>query len=382
MDFLRDFFFTDIPNHAEFSKWTQTLDKGDGTLLIALLERLLSTEPPRTVSFGDEGRNAIKTKDERTPLKPHCPSPSLPKNPLNIATGYGMMQDLDDHSYNIYEYAYLAPNTNWKTRNMAYLAVIIQILFVAVLVSYNFKESKVLIAQGEDGFKEVCVIMVLSIILITITIRVQFSDSKKFNEIFTTITRSRPLRGKKRFLILNFLINQVLGIFVFFFNFYFILVSDSPTDAVLNSVALAFILEIDDFFHPNWDDDKLEDAAAQVLKDYIAEPLSFEEVVVERIAGRGLLDIADDDKLYVSIDPDPKMKMPHDGDHFTVTVYVANREEDSEVHSIATSYDATVYHVGGTKQHKFRSALAKFHCLDNFRDFCSTRLCQDQQSLV
>mmetsp|Transcript_17841 Transcript_17841/g.35620 ORF Transcript_17841/g.35620 Transcript_17841/m.35620 type:complete len:378 (+) Transcript_17841:197-1330(+) len=372
MDFLNDFFYTNLRNHVEFSKWTQTLDKGDDILLISLLERLTSTDPILTVSFGADEGDACIQQGEKTPLKqPHLTN--LTKNPLNIANGYGMMQDLDGHSYNIYEIAYLARGTtkNWKTQYMAYVAVTVQLLFVAMLVIYNVTAKSVTINVKETGFREICVIMVVSTILLTLTVRSQFSGSKKFNKIFSAITRSRPANGRNIFLFLNFLINQVLGFIVLIFNVYFILVSNDPTDAVLNVVGLAFIVEIDDFFIPNWYKDKLEDANAQVLMDYIAEPFSFEEVVVERIAGRALLNINDDDKIYVGIDPDPKAKanakVRLDKDHFTVTVYVANRQE-SEVRSVATSYDSTVYRVGGTKMKMFHSSLLKFHCLKNLRD--------------
>ena len=62
-----------------------------------------------------------------------------------------MMQVLDAHSYNIYKYAYIAPNTNCKTQNMAYLAAIMQFAFVVVLVYYNVMEPLADFVAEYDG---------------------------------------------------------------------------------------------------------------------------------------------------------------------------------------------------------------------------------------
>lgn len=387
MDFVRDFFFTDIPNHVEFLKWSQTLDKNDDVLLIGILERLASSEVPKPLvpfcesvsSYGSV--ELVKSNDgdgdggETSSLKQAATNTGLMKNPLHITTGYSRLQDLDDHEYNIFEYAYLATDSSWRTRAMAYTAATIQITFLTTLIWYNVFEQGVIVTPEEGFFDEVAVIMVVSTVLIAITVRSQFQESVRFNRTIREMTQTNIFsrRWNNIFLALNLLINQVVCICIFFFNIYFILVSDTPTEAVLNSVALAFIIEIDDYFKPNWDDDTIEDATAQVLKYFVMEPFSEEEVVVHR-EGLSILNLEDDCKRYVRVNPSkPLMNTNNYADvgkhdsNFTVSVYSA-QEKDPES-NVTTSYEQTIYHIGGTRVVEFHKALLNFHCLDNLEDF-------------
>mmetsp|Transcript_53243 Transcript_53243/g.159399 ORF Transcript_53243/g.159399 Transcript_53243/m.159399 type:complete len:348 (-) Transcript_53243:362-1405(-) len=343
MEFVRDFFFTDIANHVEFMKRTQTLNKGDDVLLIGILERLVSPEPARAMIpfYGSV------LHDERRRLQ---------KNPLHIAKGYALMQDLDEHEYNIFECAYLSTESSWQTRCAAFIALLIQFTFLGVLIVYNVLESLVIITPGEEFFREVVAVMLVSAALFASSVRSQFMSCADF------VTAMRELKivdkSREMFLVMDVLVNEYLGICIFFFNIYFILVSDSPTEAVLNSVALAFIIEIDDFFKPNWNEDTIEDAIAFVLRDYITEPFDSEELVVGR---EGPPILTDDRKFYIQVSDEVNQD-----DSFSVMVHIASRE-DAKM-NVTLSYDTTTYQVIGVKAPEFHSALMKFHCLDNFRD--------------
>ena len=67
---------------------------------------------------------------------------------------------------------------------------------------------------------------------------------------------------------MNTIINKAVGMWVFLFNIYVILVSDTLAAAIWNSVALTFIIEIDNRFKMNWNRIKLETLLAELLMNY------------------------------------------------------------------------------------------------------------------
>jgi len=312
-------------------------------LLVGIMERLASDELPLPiVPFYGSGYGSMEGFGP-------CP----PKNPLNLATGYASMRNLREHSFNIFEYAYLSKPRSLRTRVMAVMAAIIQLSFFSVLVVYNIFVERLGISASQDCFDQVVIIMVVSSALFAATVRGQYKSCEDF---VTTMKVLKKRGSREIFLYLNCLINQQLGLITFFFNIYFILVSDTPTDAVLNSVALAFIIEVDDHFKPHWSDEKLEDAVALILYDFITEPLTSEEVVVKR---DGPAITSQPKKLYIRI-PD---EVEADGS-FTVSVFSAS-DNDPEV-NVITSYQQTIYYVIGSRAREIHDAIGHFECLDNF----------------
>ncbi len=63
---------------------------------------------------------------------------------------------------------------------------------------------------------------------------------------------------------MNTIINTAVGMCVFLFNIYYILVSETPAAAIWNSVALRFIVKIKDMFNPNWNQIMLETLLAEL----------------------------------------------------------------------------------------------------------------------
>ncbi|KAL7432970.1 hypothetical protein ACHAXM_003342 [Skeletonema potamos] len=59
---------------------------------------------------------------------------------------------------------------------------------------------------------------------------------------------------RKALLGINILVNWGLGIVIVLFNIFFLLNSNDVNEAILNSVALFFILEIDEELKPDWDE--------------------------------------------------------------------------------------------------------------------------------
>ena len=94
---------------------------------------------------------------------------------------------------------------------------------------------------------------------------------------------------------MNTFINLVLGLCIFFFNVYFILIANDPTSAVWNRVAVTFIIKIDEVFKPKWTESKVQCLLAELLMDYcLAKALleyakdeddGQEEVTVKRRMG-------------------------------------------------------------------------------------------------
>ena len=73
------------------------------------------------------------------------------------------------------------------------------------------------------------------------------------------------------------------------FNLYYLLLFESINDAVLNSLALHFILELDELVLPSWDDDRIEDELASNTLVYIGKkPKRDDEVVVVKVRARAL----------------------------------------------------------------------------------------------
>lgn len=348
LEFIRDFFFTDIMNHLEFLKWTGSLEKDDDILLIHVLESLASDISPMSIQ----------------PFYPTSSSSGrkspLPKNPVHIAKAYSEIQLLSGHDYNIFEFAYLDP-TNYRFR--AIVAFFIQWGFFMCLLVYNVFDEYIAITPDENGFGLVCLILLMSSILFFAEVRRQRKNALDFNQVMQQLGSYHLSR--RIWLHLNYIINAILGILVFFFNIYFILISDDATEAVLNSVALAFIIQIDDSFKPNWDEENQEDALAELLNEYITEDPQSQidegKYVKVSITGRQRVFDHNEKNVYVQLH-DFKEKE----ESFRVTVYVADRK-DTHL-QITLIYEQVDYEITGPRAHELHKAFKGFHCLENYED--------------
>lgn len=340
-------------NHLEFLKWTGTLEKDDDILLVHILERLASNDPP-------------------TPIEPFYNSlvahQPLPKNALHIAKAYALIQRLKDHDFNVFEFAYLEPKAY---RLRALLAFVIQIGIFSCLVVYNIFDQFIMVTPNEDGFFLVVIIWIMSATLLFVQITKQRKDASDFNQVMLRLGSHKG--GRRFWLRLNFCINEVLGIFVFVFNSYFILISDTPTEAVLNSVALAFIVEIDDIFKPNLDETRKEDALAEILQHYIMEEVQLKDIFVEAPTNRRIFER--DMNVYIQLgDYDDTSK------RFTVHVFLAD-QKDGTRRNITTKYTSVEYRVSGALSRELHTAFSKFHCLEHFQDIVNSGVSrQGQQS--
>ena len=128
----------------------------------------------------------------------------------------------------------------------------------------------------------------------------QFSEAREFNQVFTKlqmrdgagakhIVGRRTMLCKRACLWVNTAVNRGLAVLVPAFNLYYLLLSESIDDAVLNSLALLFILELDEVVLPSWDEDRIEDELASNMLVYIGKtPKRDDEVVVVKVRARAL----------------------------------------------------------------------------------------------
>ena len=355
----------------------------------------------------------------------HLPSTECIKKPLRIAQGYAALRSLRDHQYNVYEYAYLvssAPPSADASKRVGFMAIfafITQLTFFVSLSSYNIVEKEVRIDPKEDYFAEVVFIMIASTAMFGLTLSLQYVNASRFNSsmIFLREENANEIRRKERsrqknrslstyiyartlnrpkfYLIMNTLINLVLGLCIFFFNVYFILTANDPTSAVWNSVALTFIIEIDEVFKPKWTESKVQCLLAELLMDYsLAKALleyaededeGQEEITVKRRMGpsidgpatkfyvelcNGFLtsdDLGEIEEAFGSNVASGSLTSSDAGQaddgSFSVVVYSSSRNDQSNT---TISYNRTVYDVTGPRAGELHDALSKFHCLKNF----------------
>jgi hypothetical protein len=68
-------------------------------------------------------------------------------------------------------------------------------------------------------------------------------------------------------------ISVYLSVCLVVFNVYFLLLSESPLNAILKSVALAFIYQMDVTMNPKWGEDQTAEVKADFVYNYITLPL-------------------------------------------------------------------------------------------------------------
>jgi len=358
----------------------------------------------------------------------YLPSIKCIKKSLRIAKGYAALRSLHDHQYNVYEYAYLvssAPPSADGSKRVGFMAVfafITQLTFFVSLTSYNIVEKEVRIDPREDFFAEVVFIMIASTAMFGLTLSLQYVNAARFNSsmIFLREENADEIRRKERslqkkrslstfiyaqtlnrpkfYLTMNIFINLVVGLCIFFFNVYFILTANDPTSAVWNSVALTFIIEIDEVFKPKWAESKVQCLLAELLMDYCLANALLEyvededdeqkEVTVERRMGpsidrpaakfyvellKGIWTGDDSDEIDEAFGANvasgiPTTRTPSvpgqecDGS-FSVVVY--SSAQDNRLNT-TSSYNRTVYDVRGPRAGELHVAFSKFRCLKNF----------------
>lgn len=180
----------------------------------------------------------------------------------------------------------------------------------------------------------------------------QYSSCGEFNSTFLTVGGqfANMFSVHNLMLYLNALVNKGLSLLLPLFNIYFMLLSETPNDALLNGLALFFILEMDEMVLPSWDGERVSDELACHCHDFIMQPSSEGELVVTKTGA--MLEYQHTDRLYV------RLQRTSDG---LGKVYVHKQESRTE-------YSTSIYEIKGSKAKEFLDAVQTFECLQNFRD--------------
>jgi len=254
-EFFTDFFTTDIMNHCEFLKYIMTqLGKHDESLLQAILEQLARPVPI-------------------TPIKPfYRDHQNLTKNPVNIASAYVSLKTLRTHNFNIYEQAFLDGEST-SAFSLSLFTICLQYAIFAILLFNNLPAYMLVL---ENPSPSVWVLAVSTTFFFGKACYNQYTAAAEFKGAFADIGRRFSLcqpSFERQYLMMlcSTLGNQVLAVLVPFFNVYFILLAEDPNDAVLNSLALYFILELDEMVVHDWDASRVLDELAINAHDFIME---------------------------------------------------------------------------------------------------------------
>jgi hypothetical protein len=158
---------------------------------------------------------------------------------------------------------------------------------------------------------------------------------------------------RKALLGINILVNGGLGIVIVLFNIFFLLNSNDVNEAILNSVALFFILEIDEELRPDWD-----------------------EVHFDRRIAANLFQIRCDDRHYDGVQVDVESSIsPQDCLHLLETddinnefLYEAKEEEDQLVINVYASEDCIriKFCISGENGRDFFDMIKKFDCFKSY----------------
>lgn len=331
LQFYNDFFETNIMNHCEFLKTLPELGNEDIHLLKSMVGILSE-------------KNDIK---KITPFY-NCHITN-PKNMMCILESYNFLKDLKSHNFNIFEYAFLVGNGDLrcefsKTNNiklLSFFTLFFQYLIFIILVFFNIP-SKI-------NYDLMVMIITFGTSFFFIKLaHNQYLDSTKFNRCYT-LTGDE---NKQIYLKMNFLSNVILPIIVPFFNIYYILLSEDPNNAILNSLALFFILELDSMILPSWSEKRVSDELAMNIHDYIMieeDEEGFEQPTITKLSDE--LDHIHkyDEKTYVEVN-----KIYH-----KIMFYV-------RIDSI--NYKKIEYEVSGNNCNKFINLVNKFNCIKNYED--------------
>ena len=329
LEFYNDFFGSTIMNHCEFLKTLPELGKDDIELLKSIIGNLSENNLMHEIkAFYNHHEN-------------------YPKNVLCILESYDCVKKLKVHEFNIFEYAFLAGNGDFnfefsKENNiklLSFFTIFFQYLILIILVFYNIP------SQVNYDLMVIIITLGTSFFFIKLAYN-QYINSRRFNKCY----RLTGDRNKQIYLTMNFLSNVVLPILVPFFNFYYILLSEDPNEAILNSLALFFILELDSMILPNWSEKKVSDELMTNIHDYIMNNNeNFKNPTIT--------------------------KLTNEFDHihnYNEKTYVLINNENNQiiffVRSDIKNYKKIIYKVSGDNSERFIELINDFDCTVDFKD--------------
>ena len=338
--FLADFFNSDIMNHCEFLKHIMTqLGKHDEILLEALLERIASDTPVTSIAPFYAGHQ------------------DLPKNPLNIAKAYVSLKTLKVHAFNIYEASFLDIEKA-SLFMVGLFTVVLQCGIFSILVSYNLPRFQVEMSRDAT----VWLLALSTTFFFSKACYDQFAAASEFKDAFEKIGRGisdepmfydgHKFNTKKVMMLCSVLGNQIVAALIPIFNLFFILLSEDPNNAILNSVALFFVLQLDEMVMPPWDESRILDELAINAHDFIMIP-QYESSDGLAVKKQG------SPKFLAGVtNTSPKMYAvyPKKGKDGSWTIVFYHRNDNG------AQYEKNQYTISGTRADEFIETVQDFEC--------------------
>mmetsp|Transcript_7934 Transcript_7934/g.10402 ORF Transcript_7934/g.10402 Transcript_7934/m.10402 type:complete len:419 (+) Transcript_7934:100-1356(+) len=178
---------------------------------------------------------------------------------------------------------------DWSVVNvfLSILAVATQVIFMVYIITEVFQD---LPDQFENSSAKLllsnCVIAAATITIFLSFVLENFVGSMKATRIIQALrVRRAEFMGERLrrdfTLLLNVFGNGLLGYILFYLNIPFVLSAETVTDAILNSLATVFLLEIDDRIQPlqpssnvfldmiDWDNDAARENLIKLAHDYL-----------------------------------------------------------------------------------------------------------------
>lgn len=326
--FFDDFLKTDIMNHVEVLKEMMKLGVEDDRLLVPVLINLAK-------------QNQILPKQPILPF--YNNHQNLRKNIVRMIEVHRLMQNLRGHNFNVYECCFLDIE-RLSLRITSLFSMITQIMIFLVLVNYNFDHISNVRSEWTDN-SLVFIITISTTIFFAKLAYQQYKGASDFNDVFEKVgCRSTE---HKMALSVNIFINGLIGFSVTFFNFFFLIVSSDPNEAILNSLALYFIIELDDTLKPDWDEIRIDDEIGINIHDYIMT--GNEDICVEVVSGDFDVEllIQSNDKVYIQREQN------------MVNIYWRRD---------ASYYEQITFKVSGSCSAAFLSDIDQFYCTTKFKD--------------
>eukprot|EP00531_Pseudo-nitzschia_arenysensis_P018814 CAMPEP_0116131880 /NCGR_PEP_ID=MMETSP0329-20121206/9248_1 /TAXON_ID=697910 /ORGANISM="Pseudo-nitzschia arenysensis, Strain B593" /LENGTH=334 /DNA_ID=CAMNT_0003626353 /DNA_START=346 /DNA_END=1347 /DNA_ORIENTATION=+ len=328
--FFWDYLSTDIINHVEVLTRMMKLEREDDRLLVPVLFYLAQGER-RSVT------NDLIPSDK-----------DWPKNICRVVEVHKLMQDLRGHEFNIYECAFLDCKT--PLIMTAIFSIAVQILLFVALV-YNYILTLNALASNNDNndlthnalaINNDVLVLIVSVATTVFFAKQAFGQCKNamgFNKVFRKVGIFQYKNAMRKVLLgFNILINVALGVLITVFNFFFLIQSVDANEAILNSLALFFILELDDTLVPDWDESRIQDVIGYNIHGYIVDESS--NVTVE------LKTPCDNDEMMELLKSDDKVYVDtsHGEDDHSIKVYWRQS---------STNYKMFDFHISGNDASDF-----------------------------
>jgi hypothetical protein len=120
---------------------------------------------------------------------------------------------------------------------------------------------------------------------------------------------------------------------------------------------------------PSWDNDRIEDATANLFHEYISEPFPGDDehfFHMSFVRKPGKIPYNDGDKMYIKV-PDTVAK---GATEFEITVFRSNTEFEGGTTPM-DDYESILYKISGNEYYIgiFHERVRAFYCVQNFDDF-------------